>query len=144
MTEKASDLWQTPAWLFQELDQEFKFDYDVCANENNALKPCKGDYFKVEYKDCVCFMNPPYSSPARFVERALKLRHKGVTTVCLLKADTGTKLFSLVWDREQNNPKSGIEVRFLEGRIKFNHPNPDKNKGWTGTFPSMVVIIYAR
>lgn len=28
--------WETPAKLFQELDDEFKFELDVCANKDNA------------------------------------------------------------------------------------------------------------
>jgi hypothetical protein len=43
--EKESDLWQTPRWLFDKLDEEFNFDYDVCANEENKLTSFKGGLF---------------------------------------------------------------------------------------------------
>ncbi len=36
MTEKLSDQWQTPQWLFDELNQEFNFDIDLCANSENS------------------------------------------------------------------------------------------------------------
>lgn len=31
-----TDLWATPQYLFDELDQEFQFDLDVCAITENA------------------------------------------------------------------------------------------------------------
>ena len=32
----ATDLWETPQWLFDELDREFGFSLDVCAIPENA------------------------------------------------------------------------------------------------------------
>lgn len=133
---KSSDLWQTPSTLFNQLNDEFHFDYDVCTNGTDAKAPyIKGDYFTIPYTDCVCFMNPPYSNPAPFVERALTLIDNGVKTVCLLKSDTGTKLFHILY----NDPR--VELRFLKGRLRYVHPDPTKNRGWTGTFPSLIAII---
>jgi phage N-6-adenine-methyltransferase len=128
---KESDLWQTPVDFFIELDKEFKFDYDVCANFSNKLKPCLGDYFSSDYSNCVCFMNPPYSKPNKFVERAIDLAKSNVKTVCLLKCDTSTKLFHRLYGK--------YEVRFIQGRLKFTHPIKSNKHG--STFASMVVII---
>lgn len=128
--DKESDLWQTPKSLFDELNQEFNFDYDVCQNGANGLAPYLGDYFTANYKNCICFMNPPYSSPRLFIDRAIELTNQGVTTVCLLKSDTGTKLFHKLY----NN----YEVRFLKGRTKFSHPT---KKASNPTFPCLIVII---
>ena len=57
------DDWQTPKWLFNKLNKHFKFNLDVCANDENAL--CEKYY--TSYDSCLdkdwemCnFMNPPY------------------------------------------------------------------------------------
>lgn len=132
MIEKESDLWQTPKDLYDDLNREFKFDYDVCQNGTNGLAPYLGDYFTSNYSHCVCFMNPPYSNPTKFVNRAIELTKDGVVTVCLLKCDTSTKLFHDVF-------LSKYEVRFLKGRLKFTHPN--KQTIHRANFPSMIVVI---
>ena len=31
-----SDSWETPQWLFDELNAEFNFDIDLCATEENS------------------------------------------------------------------------------------------------------------
>lgn len=128
-----SDLWQTPQDLFDKLDEEFNFKYDVCQNGTNGLKPYLGDYFTTEYKDCICFMNPPYSKPNKFIERAIELVRNNVTTVCLLKSDTSTKIFHrLYYDLK-------FEVRFIKGRIKFNHPTRTSKVGPVNA--NLIVII---
>ena len=56
--------WATPQDLFDELDNEFNFTIDVCAEKWNA----KVDRFWSEEDDALeqdwsgerCFMNPPY------------------------------------------------------------------------------------
>ena len=135
---KETDLWQTPKELFNKLDDEFHFDYDVCQNGENGLKPYLGDYLEKEYSNCVCFMNPPYSRPILFIGRALELSKSGVTTICLLKVDTATKWFAMLWDYELHRPKPGIKIRFLPKRVNFTHPY---KKGSSNFFCSMVVII---
>jgi site-specific DNA-methyltransferase (adenine-specific) len=132
--EKDSDLWQTPKNLFDDLNYEFNFDYDVCANAENKLSTFKGDYFNNDFENCVCFMNPPYSSPNKFVEKALSLAKKNVTTVCLLKCDTSTILF-----HKLNNSGKNVEIRFIKGRIKFIHPK--KKSRYKANFSNMIVVI---
>lgn len=136
---KISDLWQTPRELFETLNKEFKFNYDVCANESNKLAPCLGDYFTEEYSNCTCFMNPPFSNSLIFVRRAITLSYNNVLTVCLLKADTSTKVFHELYDYSIQKAKPGIEIRFFPKRIQYTHPL----KLVSGcAFPSMLAIIY--
>lgn len=59
-----TDEWETPQYLFDELDREFHFTLDVCALPNNAK--CK-HYFtpdrnglKQPWVYNICWMNPPY------------------------------------------------------------------------------------
>lgn len=139
--EQFSDLWCTPDWLFDELNQEFYFDIDLCANRDNTkcnmyctdyLRDiCIGKYdlaqsqnlqllIKNRYTDC--FMNPPYSNPFPFIEKAWN-DSRYCKIVCLLKCDTSTKWWGLFWDYELHCPKDGCKVRFFPKRIKFEDPN---------------------
>ena len=62
--DKESDLWETPRWLFDELNREFRFTLDPCATKKNAK--CKKFYSKKDdglsksWKGERVFMNPPY------------------------------------------------------------------------------------
>lgn len=121
--EKSSDSWRTPDDLFQVLDKggiyqgiEFKgfnFDMDLCARQENSkcIRYCI-DYLKgtVGYTfdpltigkkiifDLVdtAFMNPPYSNPKPFIEKAWE-DSKYCKIVCLVKCDPSTKWWSTFW-----------------------------------------------
>ncbi len=126
-SEDEKDLWQTPIDLFKAIDQEFNFDIDICASEDNHL--CD-DYFSEKvsalknewshhsrngrlFKNKICFMNPPYSKTKLFMETAAhQAKFHNVTVVALVNANTDTKWFSDV-------VKSANEVRLLTGRIGF-------------------------
>lgn len=59
----SSDGWSTPQDLFDELDAEFHFNVDVCANENNAKCELYFDQSEAgQTKEWggSCWMNPPY------------------------------------------------------------------------------------
>ncbi len=160
-TDKESDLWQTPRWLFNELNKEFNFEIDLCATYSNKKARFYGDYFKLnvlyelvtissaeEYTKCyppkkvgACFMNPPYSNPLPFITKAYK-DSKLCRIVCLIKADTSTKTWGVFWDYETNKPKPGCEIRFLPKRLKFERGGvPSKN---CANFPSAVIIMDRR
>lgn len=128
---RMSDEWQTPRDLFNFLNSKYHFDYDVCQDGQNGLAPYLGDWFIADYHDCVCYMNPPYSNPIIYVNRAIELMNKNVKTICLLKCDTSTKLFHKLL---QN-----YLIYFIRGRLKFTHPN--KEKSFNAPFASMLVII---
>lgn len=74
MFSSKSDLWSTPQYLFDELNKEFNFDIDVCANSENAK--CK-KYYSEEQNGLlqewtgVCWCNPPYGRQiGKWVEKA--------------------------------------------------------------------------
>ena len=74
MKSSLTDLWATPEYLFKELDREFHFTLDVCADETNHK--CER-YFSKEIDglsqpwDGVCWMNPPYGREiGKWVEKA--------------------------------------------------------------------------
>jgi len=142
------DDWATPPDLFAALDAEFGFTLDVAANSSNTkcglwlgpdsvLADDALDYYWPRLHTCWC--NPPYSRglQAKFIAKAAEEQQwRGVTTVMLLPARTDTKAFhQYVWDVAKHQPREGVEVRFLKGRLKFvgaKHGAP---------FPSMVVVF---
>jgi site-specific DNA-methyltransferase (adenine-specific) len=141
----AKDDWRTPPELFTELNAEFCFCVDVAASFENSLCPAffsealtRGWRIGNHRGAWTCWCNPPYSRglQGKFIAKAASEREKGVTTVMLLPARTDTKAFHAhIYDAEKWQPREGVEVRFLPGRIKFvgaKHGAP---------FPSMIVVF---
>lgn len=128
-----TDVWSTPQNLFNELNDEFHFELDVCALPENAK--CEKyftpdmDGLKQTWKG-ICWMNPPYGKEiAKWVEKAYKsAKENDATVVCLLPARTDTR-----WFHDYIYGKA--EIRFIKGRLKF---GDSKN---SAPFPSMIVVF---
>lgn len=133
MFSSKSDEWATPQHIFDELDSEFGFDLDVCANESNHK--CE-NYYSIEQDGLSqdwaghrVFCNPPYSNIAKWVEKAFyETKSKNTLVVLLIPSRTDTKYF-------QNYIYNRSEIRFVKGRLKFGN---SKN---SAPFPSMIVIF---
>lgn len=131
----AKQNWETPQWLFDELNEEFGFELDAAADESN----CKCPHFLSEGDDALCFswadlvssvwLNPPYGRGAgEWVRKAHEESQRGATVVCLLPARTDTAWF-------HDHVYGRADIRFLRGRLKFvgaTSPAP---------FPSMIVVF---
>ncbi len=126
-----TDLWATPQSFFDELDEEFCFEWDVCASVGNAK--CHNYYDKningLEQEwSGVCWMNPPYGREIKaWMKKAYESSLNGVTVVCLVPSRTDT-----FWWHDY---AAKGEVRFIKGRLKFGE---SKNNA---PFPSAVVIF---
>ena len=126
-----TDLWTTPQDFFAKLNDEFNFELDVCANDDNH----KCDkYYTKEHDGLsqkwsgVCWMNPPYGREiGEWMKKAYESFLDGATVVCLVPARTDTR-----WWHEY---AMRGEIRFLKGRLKFGN---SKN---SAPFPSAVVIF---
>lgn len=136
MFSSKTDLWETPKGFFDKLNDEFHFDLDVCALPANAK--CK-KYYTPEDDGLskpwrgVCWCNPPYGREiGSWVRRAFLSSVAGATVVMLLPARTDTR-----WFHDYIYEKSGVEVRFIRGRLKFGGCEN------SAPFPSMVVIFRA-
>lgn len=166
--DKESDLWETPQWLFDELNEEFNFEIDLCANKDNHK--CNMYFNNYLVKDMstgsllgfnIAFMNPPYSNPLPFINKAYE-DSKYCKIVMLIKCDTSTKAWGVFWNYRKDmwwalkpgtkdkfitnsnpiGPKPGVEVRFLPKRLKFERGGiPSKN---CANFPSAIVIMDRR
>lgn len=145
----ATDEWETPQAFFDQLNAEFDFHLDVAATLGNAKAP---SYFTKEANALIrswdlsdiysqptrAYMNPPYSRglQAKFIRKAAQERLRGVLTVALLPARTDTKVFhQCIYDASTWQPREGIEIRLLPGRLKFGGAVN------SAPFPSMVVVF---
>jgi len=114
---KHSDNWETPGWLYDELDAEFGFDFDPCPICFDEITPEKDGLLIAWGKRN--FVNPPYSRKLKdaFVKRAVDVANDGNLCVCLLPVSTSTILFH---DVIQPNAK---DIRFIRGRLIFKGVN---------------------
>lgn len=62
------------------------------------------------------FVNPPYSNPLPFVQRAAELKQAGHLVVMLLPADKSTRWYQVI----QENASEVIDI--IGGRVNFIHP----------------------
>lgn len=133
MFSSKTDEWATPMDFYNNLNEEFHFDLDPCANEYNHK--CE-KYFTIEDNGLLqswaghnVFCNPPYGREiGKWVEKAYKTNKKhGNVVVMLVPARTDTK-----WFHEYIYHKA--EVRFIRGRLKFSGAK------FNAQFPCMVVI----
>lgn len=140
----SNDLWATPPEVFEALDKEFCFGFDVCAEYETAK--CS-DYWTIEddalSKDWAedaksripgaglieigtIWCNPPYSNIKPWVEKAIEAQLNGRMTVMLVMCDPSVKWFSLA-------QQYASETRFVtDGRLAFlknGVPQKGNNKG---------------
>jgi phage N-6-adenine-methyltransferase len=138
---ETTNSWITPDDLFRQLDQEFHFTLDVCADDSNAK--CK-TYFtekqnglKQSWANHICWMNPPYDNIESWMLKALiELKLNKTITVCLLPTRTDVKWF---WEYVIDN----AEIRFIKGRLKFTRGIYDGSvrKPYVAPYPSMIVVF---
>ena len=126
--------WSTPQDFYDELNNEFGFTLDPCADEYNHK--CNkyftegDDGLLQDWGGEIVFCNPPYGKAIKdWVRKAYIEGCKPNTTVVLLiPARTDTQYFH---DYIYHEAK---EIRFIKGRLKF---GDSKN---AAPFPSMVVV----
>lgn len=130
--------WETPINLFNDLDHEFHFTLDPCANKFNYK--CEKYYdlndngLLQDWSNNVVFCNPPYGRKIYFwVKKCYEEFKKGTTVVLLIPSRTDTKYF-----HEFLYNKPNVELRFLKGRLKFN------NSIHCAPFPSLIAIFKGR
>ena len=125
------DNWETPQFLFDGLNAEFRFDIDVCATV--ATAKCKR-FFSPEEDGLsqtwsgTCWMNPPYGRQIeRWMRKAFESSRSGALVVCLVPARTDTGW----WHKYAMRG----EIRYLRGRLKFGDATN------SAPFPSAIVIF---
>lgn len=142
---RQSDEWATPESVFGPLHEEFAFGLDVAATEDNAKVPeffnSAHDALQCDWRDAggqgrTCWMNPPYSRCREFMGKAAAEASRGCTVVALVPARTDTRWWhDCVWDVSRHEPRPGVEVRFVRGRIRFVGASAG------APFPSAVIVF---
>lgn len=133
MFSSETDNWSTPQDFFDKLNEEFSFNLDPCASDENH----KCDrYFtrdtnglNKEWGGSI-FVNPPYGREiGAWVKKSYESFCSGKCdcVVMLIPARTDTKWF-------HDYIYHTAEIRFVKGRLKF---GGCKN---SAPFPSMVVV----
>ena len=128
------DDWETPLWLFRELDNEFHFTLDAAASDDNhkcqKYFTKKTDAIVNDWSGNVVFCNPPYGKQIKaWCRKAYEESLKPDTTVVMLiPARTDAS-----WFHDYILGKA--EIRFIRGRLRFS------GAAQNAPFPSMVVVF---
>ena len=122
--------WETPQWLFDQLNEKYHFDLDACATADNAK--CER-YFSPEQDGLAqewtgrVWCNPPYGKQIwKWVKKAAECSADIV--VMLIPARTDTK-----WFHDYCVPYG--EITFIRGRLRFGGSTVN------APFPSMIVVF---
>lgn len=126
-------VYSTPQFLFDKLNNEFNFTLDPCADNNNYK--CKRYYtddengLTKEWTNEVVFVNPPYNALKTWIKKCHdEFVNNKVTIVMLIPSRTDTAAF-----HEYIAPVAS-QIRFLKGRLKFNTSN-------SAPFPSAIIVF---
>ena len=133
MFSSKDDKWSTPQDFYDELNAEFGFTLDPCADDYNhkcdKYYTLEDDGLLQDWKGEIVFCNPPYGKAIKdWVRKAyIEGCKPNTTVVMLIPARTDTIYFhKYIYHK--------AEIRFLKGRLKFGN---SKN---SAPFPSMVVV----
>jgi site-specific DNA-methyltransferase (adenine-specific) len=123
--------WATPQDFYDQLNKEFNFTLDPCADATNYKCPKyytqSDNGLAQSWDNETVFCNPPYGREIKhWVKKASEA--VGGVVVMLIPARTCTSYFH---DYVYNK----AEIRFIRGRLKF---GDSKN---SAPFPSMVVVF---
>lgn len=114
--------WQTPNYIYNELDREFHFDFDPCPANPTF------DGLNIEWGKSN-FVNPPYGREiGKWLKKGFEEWKKGKTAVFLIPSRTDTRWW-------HDFVMKATEIRFIKGRIKF------KGAKNSAPFPSCVVVF---
>lgn len=130
--------WATPQAFFDQLNDEFHFTLDPCADDMNhkcdKYFTAEQDGLKQDWSGEIVFCNPPYGRDiGKWVEKCFDEVYRGncLCVVLLVHARTDTRWFhDYIYNR--------AEIRFVKGRLKFGDHTVN------APFPSMVVVYRAK
>ena len=110
---------ETPDWLMN----HFSKHYDPCTIKNN------NPVGLIENWKNPTYVNPPYSKPLKWVEKAILESRKGVNVVMLLRCDPSTKWYRLLIENKAH-------ISYFNERVKFKgYENKSSN------FATMLVFL---
>ena len=130
MSRKRMDDWRTPKWIMELFD-----DYwDPCPIGGLHDNP---DDLEGVWHFCEpgIYINPPYSNPKPWVEKAIRTHHYTSTKiVMLLKHDSSTAWFRMLHE-------AGAQFLFPYGRLTFEAAGDSPNTSLPASFPSVLAVL---
>lgn len=126
--------WETPQWLFDELNTLFNFTLDACAETHTAKVT---NYYTKEQDALIqnwcgsVWCNPPYGrEQVKFIKKALDEHMQNNSTVVLLiPARPDTKVWHDVIFKHASC------ICFIKGRLRFGDSKEN------APFPSAIVVF---
>jgi phage N-6-adenine-methyltransferase len=139
MFSSKTDEWATPPYVFDKLNDEFKFTLDPCATDQNHK--CQKYFTKDKnglkqlWGNHRVFMNPPYGRDITlWMRKAYEESLRGAMVVCLIPARTDT-----AWWHDYSMKG---EIRFVRGRIGFiKNDDGGKPSVAKAPFPSAIIVF---
>jgi len=119
--QKHNDEYATPSWIKEGL---FAGWFDPCPLTQGLVER---DGLNSDWLGDKIFLNPPYSKPMPWVEKAINEARKGKTVVLLMKHDSST----LWWSKLH---EAGAHFLPIIGRLSFS--------GKVAPFPSVLIVIF--
>jgi hypothetical protein len=129
---KNRDDWETPQWLFEDLNEQYRFTFDCCAHSLNWKCQTWSNNFLMSrgLENDVCWMNPPFSKASKMFSHFFKVVTRGVA---IYRCDN---LETKVW---QDVIFKGADWVFIpKGRIAYQY-NPSLRDGKGCRFPSALI-----
>jgi len=120
----SGDNYPTDEWILSIFDGWF----DPCPLDPNPIIDALDHSFSWGEVHERIFINPPYSNPLPWVERAIyEIKNHDCTIVMLLKHDTSTKWFSKLHE-------AGARFLLVNGRLKHRTTK-------AAPFPSVLAVL---
>jgi len=89
------DMWETPQWLYDILNEQYDFKFDCCANSENSKAPKFSDRFLGLFGiNDMSWMNPPFSKAISMFIHFFENVSKGVA---IYRCDN---FETVLWQRE--------------------------------------------
>jgi site-specific DNA-methyltransferase (adenine-specific) len=122
------DEWETPQELWDELDKQYNFKFDCCANEKNRKTINYSSDFLNDnaVKNCVVWMNPPFSKAFEMFERFFDYCYSGIA---IYRCDN---METIIW--QDIILKKATWIAIPKGRINY-----EGFKGNGSRFPSALI-----
>jgi len=125
------DLWMTPEWLIDGLENEFGLMFDPCPPRWDG----SWNGLEIKWKD-VNFVNPPYGDIQRWVEK------------CHVEAKKGKTIFLLIPNRSCSHyfhdhilAYPNLQIVFISGRVAFTDGRNPNVKPKGAPFPSILCVF---
>ena len=129
--QNGNDEYATPAWIKEGL---FNGWYDPCPLSNGLVDR---DGLNSDWVGDRIFLNPPYSRPLPWIEKAIAEHKKGKIVALLVKHDSST-----VWWAKLH--EAGAYFLPIMGRLQFvTEKGQRKGRKAAAPFPSVIAFLYS-